>query len=377
MRVPFVDLSPMHRQVGARLDGAWRSVRDGGQFILGKEADEFQRRFAFYCETEFCVGVANGLDAIALILQALEIGPGDEVIVPANTFIATWLAVSKVGASPIPADCELSTGNIAPAAAQAAITARTRAIIPVHLYGRPADLSELSRIAQSAGIHLVEDAAQAHGARFRGRRVGSFGIAAAFSFYPTKNLGALGDGGAVTTNDQSFAEKIRRLGNYGATTKYHHEIAGGNSRLDELQAAFLTAKLAHLDDWNAERRHIAETYGSELQSVPGLHLPPPSNHSESVYHLYTVRTAERDRLASDLAANGVQTVVHYPTPPHLQPAFAHLGYQRGAFPAAERISAEILSLPIWPGMNAEAISHVTRSVRGALAGGTDAVRGQA
>ena len=227
MRVPFVDLSPMHRQVEARLDGAWRSVRDGSYFILGKEVDEFQRRFATYCETEFCVGVANGLDAIALILQALEIGPGDEVIVPASTFIATWLAVSKVGALPIPVDCELTTTNIAPAAAQAAITPRTRAIIPVHLYGRPADLSELSRIAQGAGIHLIEDAAQAHGARFRGRRIGSFGIAAAFSFYPTKNLGALGDGGAVTTNDRSLAEKIRRLGNYGATTKYHHRDSRG------------------------------------------------------------------------------------------------------------------------------------------------------
>jgi dTDP-4-amino-4,6-dideoxygalactose transaminase len=367
MNVPFVDLAPMHREIEVELDGAWRSIRDGGQFILGKSVDEFQQRFARYCETEFAVGVANGLDAITLILRALGVGPGDEVIVPANTFIATWLAVSNVGAVLVPVDCELSTGNIDPAAAQGAITARTRAIIPVHLYGRPAELTELTRIAEKSGVHLIEDAAQAHGARFCGRRVGSFGIAAAFSFYPAKNLGALGDGGAVTTNDRRLAEQVRRLGNYGATTKYHHEVAGSNSRLDELQAAFLRIKLAHLDRWNAERRRIAACYDAELHSVPELHLPPQSNHIESVYHLYTVRTRERDRLAAELASSGVQTVIHYPTPPHLQPAFSHLGYQRGAFPAAERIAKEVLSLPMWPGMSAEAIAHVSRSVRRILA----------
>lgn len=368
MNVPFVDLSPSHHQIEAELDAAWRSVRDGGHFILGHQVNEFEQRFARYCETEFSVGVANGLDAIALILQALEIGSGDEVIVPANTFIATWLAVSKIGARPVPADCDLATGNIDPGAVLRAITSRTRAVIPVHLYGRPAELSELSRIAEQAGIHLVEDAAQAHGARYNSRRMGSFGIAAAFSFYPTKNLGALGDGGAVTTNDRKIAEQVRRLGNYGATTKYHHEIAGGNSRLDELQAAFLSAKLTRLDGWNVERQRIAESYTVALQSVTGLHLPPPSNHIESVYHLYTIRTRERNQLAATLAAYGVQTVIHYPTPPHLQPAFAHLGYQRGAFPVTERISSEILSLPIWPGMSADAIDHVAHSVRKALSG---------
>jgi dTDP-4-amino-4,6-dideoxygalactose transaminase len=368
MQVPFVDLSPMHRQVEAEFEKAWHSVRDGSFYILGKEVEEFQRRFAHYCECEYAVGVGNGLEAITLILRALEIGPGDEVIVPANTFIATWLAAANVGARPVPVDCDLSTGSIDPAAVQKAITARTRAVLPVHLYGRPVELGELSKVAKAADIHIVEDVAQAHGARYHGRRVGSFSTAAAFSFYPTKNLGALGDGGAITTNDKRIAEKVRRLGNYGATTKYHHEIVGGNSRLDELQAAFLSVKLPHLDAWNAERRRIADSYNAAFRSIPGLHIQPPSNHIESVYHLYTVRTAERDRLASALAADGVQTAIHYPTPPHLQPVFTHLGYGRGAFPAAERIASEILSLPIWPGMSAEAISQVTQSVGKALKG---------
>lgn len=367
MKVPFVDLAPSHRQIEAELDAAWRSVRDGGHFILGTEVEKFQARFARYCETEFAIGVGNGLDAIAFILQALQIGPGDEVIVPANTFIATWLAVTKVGAHPVAADCDPATGNIDPGAVQAAVTDRTRAVIPVHLYGRPAELSELGAIAARAGIHLIEDAAQAHGARYDGRRIGSFGIAAAFSFYPTKNLGALGDGGAVTTNDRAIADKVRRLGNYGSKTKYHHEIAGANSRLDELQAAFLSVKLARLDEWNAERRRIAESYTVALQPVPGLHVPPPSNHIESVYHLYTVRTTERDRLAAALSSDGVQTVIHYPRPPHLQPAFADLGHKEGAFPVAERVSREILSLPLWPGMSDEAVAYVAQAVRTALA----------
>jgi dTDP-4-amino-4,6-dideoxygalactose transaminase len=367
MNVPFVDLGPMHRQAAERLETAWSAVRDSNMFVLGKQVDEFQRSFAGYCETEFAIGVANGLDAIALILQALGIGPGDEVIVPANTFIATWLAVSKVGARPVPADCDQSTGNIDPAAVRNAITQRTRAVIPVHLYGRPAELSELSQIAQTAGIYLVEDAAQAHGARYCGRRVGSFGIAAAFSFYPAKNLGALGDGGAVTTNDRKIAEKVRLLSNYGASVKYHHEIAGSNSRLDELQAAFLAAKLPYLDEWNTERRNIADRYTAELQSIPGLHIPPSSNHIEPVWHLYTVRTSRRDQLAAGLAVNGVQTVIHYPIPPHLQPAFADLGYRAGSFPVSEYICSEIVSLPMWPGMTKDMIRHVIDSIRRILA----------
>lgn len=363
MNVPFVDLQPMHRQVAAELDAAWRSVLNGSNFILGPEVEEFQRRFATYCETDFAVGVANGLDAIALILAALEIGPGDEVIVPANTFIATWLAVSKVGAKPVPADCDATTGNIDPAAIERAITARTRAMIPVHLYGYPAELAELSRIAGKAGIHLVEDAAQAHGARYGGQRIGSFGTAAAFSFYPTKNLGALGDGGAVTTNDRRIAEKVRLLGNYGARVKYQHEVAGGNSRLDELQAAFLTAKLARLDEWNAERQRTAGLYTAQLDSLNGVRVLPASNHVEPVWHLYVVRLAQRDRLAAGLAARGIQTVIHYPTPPHLQPAFAHLHHQTGSFPVAERISSEILSLPLWPGMTDDQVTYVCSAVR--------------
>ncbi len=362
MSVPFVDLQPMHRQIAAELDSAWRSVIAGSSFILGPHVEEFQNRFAAYCETGCAVGVANGLDAIALILAALDIGPGDEVIVPANTFIATWLAVSKVGARPVPADCDPATGNIDPAAVERAVTSRTRAIIPVHLYGYPAELGKLSLIAEKAGIHLVEDAAQAHGARYGGRRIGSFGTAAAFSFYPTKNLGALGDGGAVTTNDRRLAERVRLLGNYGAKTKYQHEIAGSNSRLDELQAAFLTAKLAQLNDWNVERRRLAGLYTSRLGSAAGVQLLPASNHVEPVWHLYVIRVAQRNRLAASLAGCGIQTAIHYPTPPHLQPAFAHLCHQPGSFPVAERISNEILSLPLWPGMSDDQIAQVCAAV---------------
>jgi dTDP-4-amino-4,6-dideoxygalactose transaminase len=363
MKVPFVDLGPMHREIAPELDAAWHGVRDRGRFILGDQVAEFEQRFARYCEVQHAVGVANGLDAISLILRALEVGAGDEVLVPANTFIATWLAVSAVGARPVPVDCDETTGNIAVNLIRPAITARTKAILPVHLYGWPAEIDELLQLAREHGLFVIEDAAQAHGATYRGRRVGSFGVAAAFSFYPTKNLGALGDGGAVTTNDAALARKIHLLGNYGAPAKYQHDVKGCNSRLDELQAAFLSVKLARLDAWNAERRRIAASYSAALEQIPGLRTPPRSNGIEPVWHLYTVRSLHRDALASMLADRGVQTMVHYPLPPHLQTAYADLGYTPGAFPAAEQICNQTLSLPLWPGMTDGEIAHVTQAVR--------------
>lgn len=362
MNIPFFDLGPAHRQIEPQLDAAWSLVKRRGQFILGEQVDEFERRFAAYCDAEHAIGVGNGLDAIALILQALSIGPGDEVLVPASGFIATWLAVAKVGAHPVPVECEEQTSNISPEAARRALTSRTKAIVPVHLFGRPAELEPLCRIAEDAGIFLVEDAAQAHGATYQGKRIGTFGIASAFSFYPTKNLGAMGDGGAIVTNDRGLDGNIRLLRNYGSRVKYQHEIAGINSRLDELQAALLSAKLEHLNAWNAERRRIAAAYNAALGPVADLHITPPADHLESVWHLYTIRSPRRDALAAALSQHGVQTMIHYPVPPHLQPAFAHLRFETGSFPVSERISAEILSLPLWPGMTAEQINYVKDAV---------------
>lgn len=363
MKIPFVDLQPAQKQIEAELDAAWSAVRDRSHFVLGEKVAEFERLFASYCGAQHAIGVGTGLDALSLILQGLSIGAGDEVLVPANTFIATWLAVSLVGARPVPVDCDDASGNISPEAVERAITARTRAMIAVHLYGCPAELNELSRIANDAGILLIEDAAQAHGARYRGRPVGTFGIASAFSFYPTKNLGAMGDGGAIVTNDARLAQAVRLLGNYGAKAKYHHERKGTNSRLDELQAAFLTVKLAHLDAWNAERRSIAATYNSAFQNL-GIARPSLAPaEAEPVWHLYTLVSPYRDELAAALSREGIQTMIHYPMPPHLQPAYADLGIAKGSCPNAERRSEEILSLPLWPGMTAAQISHVTDTVQ--------------
>lgn len=303
------------------------------------------------------------MDALTLILQALAIGSGDEVLVPANTFIATWLAVAHVGARPVPVDCDDLTGNIAPTEVRSSLTSRTKAILPVHLYGHPAELDELCHIAREAGVYLIEDAAQAHGARYRGRPVGTFGIASALSFYPTKNLGAMGDGGAVVTNDPDLANKIRLLRSYGSRTKYHHEMKGANSRLDELHAALLAVKLRYLDAWNAERREIAATYRARFEPLAAVRPAFTADDAEPVCHLYTIRSPHRDALAAALAGRGVQTIIRYPAPPHLQPAFADLGFGKGSFPVTETISSEILSLPLWPGMTPAQIDCVTEAVR--------------
>ncbi|MEO8039884.1 MAG: DegT/DnrJ/EryC1/StrS family aminotransferase, partial [Betaproteobacteria bacterium] len=346
-RVPFLDLAALHDSIRGELDAAWQKVLARGQFILGDETAAFEQEFADHCEGGYCVGVGNGLDAITLILRALGIGPGDEVIVPSMTFIATWLAVSETGATPVPVEPTEGGFNIDPAAVEARITPRTRVILPVHLYGQPADMAALAAIAGRRGLALVEDAAQAHGARYRGRRVGTLGTAAAFSFYPGKNLGALGDGGAVVTADAALAGRIRRLRNYGSERKYRHEVRGVNSRLDELQAAILRVKLRHLDAWNAARSAWAGRYLSALPDGD-IGLPCVDGTVDPVWHLFVIRSARRDALQAHLAARGVDTVIHYPVPPHLQGAYRASGWDEGSLPLSERLSREVLSLPMSP-----------------------------
>lgn len=367
MNVPFFELGPSHAAIAAELESVWRSVLDGRRFILGERVAAFEADFAACCGAGHAIGTGNGLDALTLILEGLGIGAGDEVIVPAHTFIATWLAVTRSGATPVPVDCLAGTGNIDPALVPAAITSRTRALIAVHLYGVPAEMAPLQALAMQHNFHLVEDAAQAHGASYRGRKTGSLGIAAGFSFYPTKTLGALGDGGAVVTSDAALAKRIRLLRNYGSETKYEHQVIGCNSRLDELQAAILSVKLPRLEAWAADRRRIAARYMHALSDLPGLQLPAVTDGAEPVWHLFPVRHAARDALAAALEAAGVQIMLHYPVPPHLQPAYAGLGFRAGRFPVAESIARSTLSLPIWPGLADAQIDHVCATIRQFLA----------
>ncbi|EGJ11386.1 MULTISPECIES: DegT/DnrJ/EryC1/StrS family aminotransferase [Rubrivivax] len=344
----FLDLGTINLRQRQAFHDALDRVLDSGWYVLGQEVESFEREFAALCGARHCVGVGNGLDALILVLRAWGIGPGDEVIVPANTYIATWLAVTHTGATPVPVEPTAGGYNLDPALLRPAITARTRAILPVHLYGEPADMDPIMAIAKAHGLKVLEDAAQAHGARRQGRRVGTLGDAAGFSFYPGKNLGALGDGGAVTTDDDALADRLRTLRNYGSRLKYHNEVAGFNSRLDELQAAFLRAKLPLLDGDNAHRREIAGCYLDGLRGLPGLELPAAAAGTEPVWHLFVVRHARRDALAARLAAAGIGTMIHYPVAPHLQPAYAHLGLAAGRFPRSEALHAQVLSLPIGP-----------------------------
>lgn len=359
--VPFLDVEGLHATIQSELDAAWQRVLAGGQFIMGTELAAFEEEFARYCEAQYCIGVGNGLDALTLILRALDIGPGDEVIVPSMTFIATWLAVSEAGAVPVPVEPVEGGFNIDPRGVEARITPRTRAIMPVHLYGQPADMAALAAIAKRHGLALIEDAAQAHGARHDGRRVGSLGTAAGFSFYPGKNLGALGDGGAVVTSDRALAERVRRLRNYGSSRKYVHEEQGVNSRLDELQAALLRVKLRHLDKWNAARRGAVARYRSAL-SGSSLILPKDAPAAESVWHLFVVRSSKRDALQAHLERHGVQSVIHYPVPPHLQGACRQCGWAQGTLPRTERLSAQVLSLPMGPTLATPQIETVAAAV---------------
>jgi len=362
MSRPFLDLTTLHAGLRDELLAACARVIDGGQYIHGDQCLQFEAAFAAYCASPHCLGVGNGLDALHLALRALGIGPGDEVIVPAHTFIATWLAVDHAGATPMPVDVRTDTANLDPALIEAAITPRTRAILAVHLYGQPADLDAINAIATRHGLAVVEDAAQAHGARYKGKPVGSLGDAAGFSFYPGKNLGALGDGGAVTCREAALAEKIASLRNYGSPKKYFAESRGYNSRLDELQAALLNVKLAHLEAWNASRRAIAAIYLERLASLPGLALPVVSAWAEPVWHLFTVRCGRRDELAEKLTARGIGNAMHYPLPPHRQAAYADRRLAAGTFPVAEKISAETLSLPIDPTMCADDAHQVADAV---------------
>ena len=357
MKVPFLDLASMHEPLHRELANAFQRVLNGGWFILGPETEAFEQEFAAYCGVRHCVGVGNGLDALQLILRGLGIGPGDEVIVPSNTYIATWLAASNVGAQPVPVEPVEGTYNIDPALVEAVLTPRTRAIIAVHLYGQPADMDALASIARKHDLKLIEDAAQAHGARYKGRRTGSLGDAAGFSFYPSKNLGALGDGGAVTTDDDELAKRIRMLRNYGSQQKYLNRLKGYNSRLDELQAAFLRVKLPYLDSWNEHRKSIATSYLERLGNADVL-LPAVAPWADPVWHLFVVRSAKRDRLVQKLDAEGIQTQIHYPIPPHLQDAYDDLAVSEGMLPIAERIHREILSLPMGPAMTQADVDRV-------------------
>jgi len=345
--VPFLDLHAAYLELKSEIDAATAGVLDSGWYVLGPEVEAFEANYAAYCSAAHCIGVANGLDALHLALRALGVSPGDEVIVPSNTYIATWLAVSQCGATPVPVEPNEATYNIDPGRIEAAITPRTRAILPVHLYGQPADLDPILAIAKKHGLRVIEDAAQAHGARYKGRRLGSHGDAVAWSFYPGKNLGAMGDAGAVTTNDPQIADRIGLLRNYGSRVKYVNEVQGCNSRLDPLQAAILRVKLARLDEWNARRAAIAEAYRDGLSGC-GLRLPDAPEWAQPVWHLYPVRSPRRDALQKALTQAGVGTLIHYPIPPHLQAAYAELGFGRGAFPLAERCADEVLSLPMGP-----------------------------
>ncbi|MFW9263337.1 DegT/DnrJ/EryC1/StrS family aminotransferase [Nostoc sp. CALU 546] len=358
MRVSFLNFEASYLELQEELDAAYQRVMKAGWYILGREVEAFEVEFAAYCQTKYCIGVGNGLDALHLILRAMNIGNGDEVIVPANTYIASWLAVSYAGATPVPVEPDEKTYNINPQLIEAAITERTKAILVVHLYGQPADMDAINTIAHRYNLKVIEDAAQAHGARFKDHRVGSLGDAAGFSFYPTKNLGAIGDGGAVTTNDVDLADKVRLLRNYGSRVKYENEIQGYNSRLDELQAAFLRVKLTKLDEWNSRRVYIAEQYLQRLVKTANLTLPFVPNWAESVWHLFVVRHPKRYGLEQHLRQAGIGTLIHYPIPPHLSGAYIGSGWHEGSFAIAERLAKEVLSLPLHPHLTEEQVSII-------------------
>jgi dTDP-4-amino-4,6-dideoxygalactose transaminase len=359
-RIPFLDLRAAHAEAAEEIEAALHRVARSGWYILGPELEAFESEFARYLGVAHCVGVANGLDALYLSLRAMGLGPGDEVIAPSNTYIATWLAVTRTGATVVPVEPDERTFNLDPARVERVITARTRVILPVHLYGQLADMESLNRLARAHGLRVLEDAAQAHGADHRGRRAGGLGDIAAWSFYPTKNLGALGDGGAVTTNDSELAQRVRLLRNYGSRSKYVNEVTGENSRLDEIQAAVLRVKLRYLDEWNRRRCAAAQRYQRLLGEAVETPFVPPG--SDPVWHLYVIRVPNRDALLTDLAGAGIDALIHYPIPPHLQAAYAHLGYAPGAFAIAEDMARNVVSLPLSPHIAAEQQERVVRVV---------------
>jgi dTDP-4-amino-4,6-dideoxygalactose transaminase len=360
--IPFLDLHAASAELRTEIDTAIARVVDRGQFLLGKELEAFETEFANCVGVKHCIGVGNGLDALHLSLRALGVGPGDEVLVPGNTYIATWLAVTYAGAKPVPIEPDNRTYNIDPEKLEAAVTGRTRAIIPVHLYGQPADMDPILEMARKHGLWVLDDAAQAHGARYKGQRVGGLGDITGWSFYPGKNLGAFGDGGAVTTNDGELAGRVRILRNYGSRTKYFNEVQGFNSRLDEIQAAVLRIKLKHLDEWNNRRVRIASLYARELKDS-GLILPYVPEWAEPVYHLFVVRSKQRDALRQHLEKAGIESLIHYPIPPHLQQAYSNRGLGAGTLPISERLHQEVLSLPMGPHLAKAQAVAVIQAIR--------------
>lgn len=357
--IPFLDLAAAYRELRYEIDAAVASVLESGSYVLGPEVERFEASWAQYCDASHAVGLANGLDSLVLALRALDIGPGDEVIVPSNTYIATWLAVSAVGARPVPVEPDPTTYNIDPDRISAAVTPTTRAILPVHLYGQPADLDPILALARQHGLAIIEDAAQAHGARYKGKRIGAHGDVVCWSFYPGKNLGALGDGGAITTNRDDIADRIRVLRNYGSRQKYVNEVQGVNSRLDPIQAAILSAKLPHLDAWTARRADIAAAYAKGLIGT-GLKLPHVPDWATPSWHLFVVGSADRELLQNRLAEAGINTLIHYPIPPHMQEAYAHLSIAPEQLPLARSLADEVLSLPMGPHLSRSDVSIIVK-----------------
>lgn len=363
MKVPFLSFSPQNQVIRSQVLEAMAQVFDSQWYVLGESVKQFEAEYARFSTTAKCVGVANGLDALHLALRALEIQAGDEVIVPSNTYIATWLAISFVGATPVPVEPDPATFNLNPALLEAAITPHTRAIMPVHLYGQACEMTAIMEVAKRHNLYVIEDNAQAQGATYRGQITGSFGQINATSFYPGKNLGALGDAGAVTTNDALLAQKVSTLRNYGSQQKYYNEVIGHNSRLDELQAAVLSAKLPMLMTWTHQRQQIAALYQQQLSGISDLHLPVVAPEATHVYHLYVVRTSRRDELQQHLTRSSIGTLIHYPVPPHLQQAYSFMNFHRGDFPIAEALAETCLSLPMWPGMLEADVNAVCEGVK--------------
>ena len=364
--IPFLNFEPMHKLIRSEIMQSFQDVYDANWFVMGKKLETFEKEYAAFNNTNYSIGVSNGLDALHLALKALNVTNGDEVIVPSNTYIATTLAASYVGAKPVFVEPDANTYNINPANIETAITSKTKAIMPVHLYGQACDMDAIMAIAKKHNLFVVEDNAQAHGATFNEKITGSFGNANGTSFYPGKNLGALGDAGAVTTNDESIAKKIAMLRNYGSEKKYHNEEIGFNMRLDEVQAGFLSVKLKYLNEWTKQRKKIAKNYNEALKNVGDLILPMVHANATHVYHLYVIKTKNRDGLQKHLSENGIGTLIHYPIPPHLQNAYQFLGLKKGAFPIAEELADNCLSLPIWPGMTSDQVNRVAEIIKKAF-----------
>jgi dTDP-4-amino-4,6-dideoxygalactose transaminase len=362
MKIPFLSFTSQNSLIEIEIRAAFERVFQNKWYILGNELLEFEKQYAAYNRVQHCVGVANGLDALHIALKTLKIGPGDEVIVPSNTFIASWLAVSYAGAIIVPVEPDMATYNLDPDKIEAAITVKTKAIMPVHLYGQACQMDAIMQIAKKHNLFVIEDNAQAHGAAYNGKLTGSFGDINATSFYPTKNLGAFGDAGALTTNNAALARQAMLLRNYGSETKYHNEVIGVNSRLDELQAAFLSVKLKYINGWTNERKNIAAIYTEQLTGIEGLTLPAIAPAADHVYHLYVIRTQKRAELKDYLTGKGIGTAIHYPIPCHLQQAYQHLGYKKGDFPIAEHLAETCLSLPLNPGMTEEETNYVAEAI---------------